>query len=74
MPIGPHGEQRPKDVIGCATKVCRIATGEESEVIASAAQQLGRLGGLARSRKLSAKRRSEIARQAAAKRWGQQSE
>ncbi len=31
MPIGPQGQKRPADVIGCAVKVCRIATGEEEE-------------------------------------------
>jgi hypothetical protein len=42
-----------------------------------AAVALGRLGGLkggaARAKKLTAKRRSEIAKKAAAKRWGNQS-
>jgi hypothetical protein len=31
MPRGPKGEKRPADVIGNATKVMRIATGEEEE-------------------------------------------
>lgn len=33
MPKGPRGEKRPADVIGCAVKVMRIATGEEVEDI-----------------------------------------
>ena len=74
MPKGPRGERRPADVIGGAVKVMRIATGEEtedleSETPASAAAQLGKLGGAARARKLTPEQRAEIARKAAAKRW-----
>lgn len=49
MPKGPRGEKRPADVIGGAVKVMRIATGEEAderEAVASAAAQLGKLGGV----------------------------
>jgi hypothetical protein len=73
MPKGPQGQRRPADVIGNAVKVMRIATGEEPEDApspASAAAQLGKLGGAARARNLSAERKAEIARKAAAKRWG----
>ena len=28
MPRGPRGEWRPRDAIGCAVKVAKIATGE----------------------------------------------
>ncbi len=71
MPKGPRGEKRPADVIGAAVKVMRIATGEESEEIAvkSAAAELGSRGGKVRAASLTKKRRSEIARKAAAKRW-----
>jgi hypothetical protein len=71
MPKGPRGEKRPADVIGAAVKVMRIATGQESEEIAvkSAAAELGSRGGKARAAKLTKKRRAEIARKAAAKRW-----
>ncbi len=74
MPKGPKGEKRPADVIGAAVKVMQIATGEIEEDIDDdgkdkAAQALGRKGGKARAEKLSKKRRSEIARKAAAKRW-----
>jgi hypothetical protein len=71
MPKGPRGEKRPADVIGAAVKVVRIATGQESEEIAvkSAAAELGSRGGKARAAKLTKKRRAEIARKAAAKRW-----
>ncbi len=75
MPKGPKGEKRPADVIGAAVKVMKIATGEIEEDIDdkppknTAAAELGRLGGQARAKKLSKKRRSEIAKKAAAKRW-----
>ena len=32
MPTGPKGEKRPADMIGCATMVAQIATGEIQEV------------------------------------------
>ena len=72
MPKGPRGEKRPADVIGAAVKVMRIATGEEDderEAAASAAAQLGKLGGEARAASLSSERRREIARAAAKTRW-----
>lgn len=74
MPRGPKGEKRPADVIGNAVKVMRIATGEEAEDIPNdgkdpAAKALGAKGGKARAEKMSAERRAEIARKAAAKRW-----
>jgi hypothetical protein len=74
MPKGPKGEKRPADVIGAAVKVMRIATGEEEDEKTddgkdNAAVSLGRRGGKARAAALSAKRRAEIARAAAAKRW-----
>jgi len=74
MPKGPKGEKRPADVIGTAIKVAKIATGEVEDETTDdgknkAAQELGRMGGAARAKKLSKKRRSEIAKAAAAKRW-----
>jgi hypothetical protein len=74
MPKGPKGQKRPADVIGNAVKVMKIATGEAEEDIDDdgkdkAAQELGRKGEKARAEKLSKKRRAEIARTAAAKRW-----
>jgi hypothetical protein len=78
MSRGPKGEKRPADVIGAAITIGRIATGEiEERVFESdkdpAAVSLGRRGGLkggkARAAKLSAKKRSTIARKAAKKRW-----
>jgi hypothetical protein len=73
MPKGPRGEKRPADVIGNAVKVMRIATGEEAEEVdsaKSAAAELGSRGGKARAATMTPERRAEIARKAAAKRWG----
>jgi hypothetical protein len=76
MPRGPKAQKRPADAIGHAAKVVRVATGGEQEEFPAddgkdkAAQSLGRRGGKARAAALSAKRRVEIARKAAAKRWG----
>ncbi len=76
MPKGPKGEKRPADVIGAAVKVMKIATGEVEEDIDKpdagtnqAAVELGRKGGRARAKKLTAKKRQEIAKKAAQKRW-----
>ena len=75
MPKGPRGEKRPADVIGNAVKIAQIATGEIEDEIEDdgkdpAAKALGAKGGNARAKKLTAEQRSEIARKAAAKRWG----
>ena len=73
MPKGPRGEKRPADVIGNAVRVMRIATGEEAderEATASAAAQLGKLGGAARAKAMTPERRAEIAKKAAEGRWG----
>jgi hypothetical protein len=64
-------------LIGAAVAVAKIATGEIDDEAPDdgknkAAQELGRLGGQARAEKLSKKRRAEIAKAAAAKRWGKQ--
>ena len=74
MPKGPRGEKRPADVIGNAVRVMRIATGEEPDDREDApaltpGQALGKLGGAARAKALTAKRRKEIAEAAAAERW-----
>ena len=75
MPKGPKGQRRPADVIGNAIKVARIAAGEEPEDLTEDGKNLyavglGKRGGRARAKALTAKRRSEIARRAAIKRWG----
>jgi hypothetical protein len=74
MPRGPKGEKRPADAIGNAVMIGRIATGEIEDLTTddgknAAAVALGRMGGKARAEGMSAKRRKEIARKAAAKRW-----
>jgi hypothetical protein len=74
MPRGPKGEKRPAAVIGAAVMIGKIATGEIDDLTTddgrnAAAVALGRMGGKARAEGMSAKRRKEIAKKAAAKRW-----
>lgn len=70
MPIGPNGEKRPADAVANALHVARIATREAEETYVDRSKRKGGLkGGKARAHALSAERRSEIARSAAAKRW-----
>ena len=76
MPRGPRGEKRPRDVVGNAVHVMKILTGEIEEPAEiddgkdKAAQALGKKGGAERRDKLTPERRAEIARKAAATRWG----
>lgn len=77
MPRGPEGEKRPADVNARAVMIAEIATGEIEDVRAApesegkdpAAVALGRKGGQARAKNLSAKKRREIAKNAASRRW-----
>jgi hypothetical protein len=74
MAKGPKGEKRPADVNKRAVMIAKIATGEIEDVTTddgknAAAVALGRMGGKARAQNMSAKKRSEIARKAAQKRW-----
>jgi hypothetical protein len=75
--------QRPRDANQLGKLIVDLSTGEAEEPVAPvpddsgkdpAAVALGRRGGLkggaARAKSLSAKRRKEIARKAAKKRWG----
>lgn len=71
--------KRPKDTNQRAKSIVDIATGEQDEVNPDEGKNIkavksGRLGGLkggdARAKKLSAKKRIEIAKKAAKKRWG----
>jgi hypothetical protein len=75
MPKGPKGQKRPADTIGCAVMVARIATGEieDNPDGKEYARKGGLSGGPARAKKLSAKKRKEIAKKAAASRWGKPS-
>ena len=73
MPKGPNGQKRPGDVIGAAIMVAKIATGEVEDTQADPSKAHhsagGKKGGVARAAKLTSDRRSQIARQAAVKRW-----
>ena len=73
MPKSPKGQKRPADVTGKAVHVMKIATGEITEAANEgknkAAVELGRKGGAARAKSLSAKKRREIAKRAAGARW-----
>lgn len=74
MPKGPNGQKRPGDVIGAAIMVGRIATGEieDNATPADKAHHVagGKKGGAARASALPPEQRAEIAKKAAAKRWG----
>lgn len=65
---------RPRDPIQLGKLIVDIATGQVEDKVEDgkdpAAAELGRKGGKARADALSKKRRAEIARKAAAKRWG----
>jgi len=74
MPRGPKGEKRPADINARAVMIAKIATGEIEDVTTdegknAAAVALGRMGGQARARGLSKKKRKEIAQKAARSRW-----
>jgi hypothetical protein len=75
MPKGPQGQKRPADTVANAIQVAKILTGEIEEDMGDsgkdpAAKALGKKGGAARRDKLTPERRTEIARQAAQRRWG----
>ncbi len=78
MPTGPKGEKRPADVTSNAVHVMRIATGEVEEGASPedgkdpAAVAMGKKGGVARAKSMTPERRAEIAKAAAAKRWGKE--
>ena len=74
MPKTPKGHKRPADVVSNAVRVMKIATGEIDEAMTeegknAAAVALGRKGGMARAKSLSARRRKEIAFAAATARY-----
>jgi hypothetical protein len=74
MPKGPRGEKRPADAVGLAVLVGKIATGEVEDTRDDPSKEHhsrgGKKGGAARAAKLTPEQRAEIARKAAAKRWG----
>ena len=65
--------KKPADINVLARAIVDEATSEKEQEPVSQQTEAGRLGGLkggkARAKKLSAKRRSEIAKKAAAARW-----
>jgi len=74
MPRNPKGESRPADIKARAVMIAQIATGEIEDVTTddgknAAAVALGRMGGKARAASLGKRKRVEIARKAAEKRW-----
>lgn len=71
VPKGPRGERRPADVVGCAVRVAKIATGEiEETAYRQPAKRKGGLAGAkARAEKLTKEERSQIGRIAAQRRW-----
>ena len=72
MPKGPKGQKRPADVVGAAIQIAKIATGEIEEKPDEAkafAREGGIKGGASRAKKLTPKKRHEIAKLAASARW-----
>ena len=71
-PTDPN--QRAKSIVDIATEESEDTVKAPADEVKAAAAALGRLGGLkggkARAKSLSAKKRSEIAKKAAAARWG----
>ena len=72
MPQGPQGERHPADAVGCAVTVAGIATGkiEDTRLQQPAKRKAGLAGARARTEKLTAEGRSQIAAKAASDRWG----
>jgi hypothetical protein len=68
----PKHPKRPRDPNQLAKLIVDLATGEATEPAPtpdSAAAELGRKGGAARARNLTAEQRREIARKGAISRW-----
>jgi hypothetical protein len=72
MPRGPRGERRPADVIGAAITVALISIGDAPDPLREPSGKVrsGHAGAKARAGKLTSERRQEIAKKAAAARWG----
>ena len=69
MPRGPNGEKRPRDTVGCAVHVMKIATGEIEEDLPK--NREGKInGGKARAESMTPEERRALAEKAAAARWG----
>ena len=65
--------KRPRDPIQLGKLIVDIATGQVEDRVedgkSEAAAELGRKGGMARAAKLSKRKRTQIAREGAKKRW-----
>jgi hypothetical protein len=72
MPKGPKGERRPADTVKAAVMVARIATGEIEDNPSKSPNRAkgGKIGGKRRSEALSPEERVNVAKKAAAARWG----
>ena len=70
MPRGPQGQRRPADVVGCAVKVMKIATGEIEEGLPKGRDNKVKAGRV-RMDSITEEERSELARMAARTRWGE---
>ncbi len=73
MPVGPQGQKRPADLIGCAVTVARLSVEEEAECLVhkSGRVRSGIAGAKARVEQLGQEDRTKIAQKAAAVRWAQ---
>jgi hypothetical protein len=69
MPKRSSKASKPEDVNEVAFRVLREATGEKNPAAVALGRLGGKKGGPARAAKLSPKKRSQIARKAAMKRW-----
>jgi hypothetical protein len=74
MPKGPTGHKRRADLNARAVMIAKIARGDIDDVTSddgknAAAVALGRMGGKARAAGMTARKRKEIAKKAAAARW-----
>jgi hypothetical protein len=72
MPKGPNGQTRPRDAIGNAVHIARIATGEiqDTGLKQPAKRKSGLAGAKARQDNTTPEQRTDIARAAANARWG----
>ncbi len=78
MPRGPQGQKRPAGVVGPAVMAAKTAVGEIEEELGpegpkpgkdAAAADLGKRGGAAPTKALTAEQRREIAKKGAASHW-----
>ena len=72
MPKGSRGQKRPADVIGCAVQVARLSVGLEAEELRKPPGRVrsGHAGAKTPAHALAPQTRRQIARKAAATRWG----